>query len=60
MSSKALKSQIANNVLNGVYIRQRKFANWGSVVEDSIFAQQKEFERKLAMIQQAKKDKVIK
>lgn len=55
--SKALKSQIANNVLSGVYIKQRKFANWGSVIEDSIFAQQKEFERKLAIIQQAKKNK---
>jgi hypothetical protein len=55
--SKALKSQIANNVLSGVYIKQRKFANWGSVIEDSIFAQQKEFERKLAIIQQAKKIK---
>jgi len=60
MSSKTLKSQIANNVLNGVYVKQRKFDNWGSVVEDSIFAQQKEFERKLVIIQQAKKDKVIK
>lgn len=60
MSSKALKSQIANNVLNGVYIKQRKFANWGSVIEDSIIAQQREFEKKLAMIQQAKQDKIIK
>ncbi|MDG1089555.1 MAG: hypothetical protein P8P37_01655 [Candidatus Marinimicrobia bacterium] len=58
--SKAIRSTIVNNVMNGAYIRQRKFANWGSVIEDSIFAQQKEFERKLVMIQQAKKNKIIK
>jgi len=58
--SKAIRSTIVNNVINGCYIKQRKFANWGSVIEDSIFAQQKEFEKKLAIIQQAKKDKLIK
>lgn len=60
MSSKALKSNIANNVLNGNYIMQRKWNNFGSVIEDSIFAQQREFQRKLAMIQQAKQDKLNK
>jgi hypothetical protein len=58
--SKALKSHIANNILNGTYIMQRKWRDYGSVVEDSIKAQQKQFERKLAMIQQAKQDKLIK
>lgn len=58
--SKALTSHIANNVLNGTYIMQRKWRDYGSVVEDSIKAQQKQFERKLAMIQQAKQDKLIK
>lgn len=58
--SKALKSHIANNVINGTYIMQRKFANFGSVIEDSIFAQQKEFERKLLIIQQAKQFKLNK
>ena len=58
--SKALKSHIANNVLNGTYIMQRKWRDYGSVVEDYIKAQQKQFERKLAKIQQAKQDKLIK
>lgn len=60
MSSKALKSNIANNVLNGTYIMQRKWNNFGSVIEDSIFAQQREFQRKLVIIQQAKQDKLNK
>lgn len=60
MSSKSLKSNIANNVLNGTYIMQRRWNNFGSVIEDSIFAQQREFQRKLAMIQQAKQDKLNK
>lgn len=58
--SKALKSHIANNVINGTYIMQRKWHNFGSVIEDSFMAQQKEYARKYAMLQQAKKDKVIK
>jgi hypothetical protein len=60
MSSKSLKSNIANNVLNGTYIMQRKWNNFGSVIEDSIFAQQREFQRKLVIIQQAKQDKLNK
>lgn len=58
--SKALKSHIANNVINGTYIMQRRWNNFGSVIEDSIFSQQKEFQRKLSMIQQAKQDKLNK
>jgi len=60
MSSKSLKSNIANNVINGNYIMQRKWNNFGSVIEDSIFAQQREFQRKLVMLQQAKQDKLNK
>ena len=55
--SKEIRSSIANNVMNGAYIRQTKFANYGSVIEDSIMAQQKEFARKLLIIQEAKKNK---
>lgn len=58
--SKALKSHIANNVINGTYIMQRKWHDFGSFVEDSIFSQQKEFERKLLIIQQAKQIKLNK
>lgn len=58
--SKALRSHIANNVINGTYIMQRKFANFGSVLEDSIMGQQKEYARKYAMLQQAKQDKLNK
>ena len=39
------------NVKNGVYVRMQKFANYGSVVEDSIYAQQREAERRLKEIQ---------
>lgn len=43
-------SQIARNVSKGSYIKQFKFAEYGSVVEDSIKAQQAEADRRLAMI----------
>jgi hypothetical protein len=58
--SKALKSQIANNVINGTYIMQRQWHDFGSFVEDSIFTQQKEYARKYAMLQQAKQIKLNK
>lgn len=58
--SKALRSHIANNVINGTYISMPKFAHFGSVIEDSIFAQQKEADRKLAIIQLAKQNKLNK
>ena len=45
--------------MNGTYIRNSRFRTYNEATE-GILAQQKEFERKLAMIQQAKKDKVIK
>ena len=37
----AQATSIMNNVKNGHYIRGAKFANFGSVVEDSIIAQQR-------------------
>ena len=39
----------------GVYVKQSKFADFGSVVEDSIFAQQAEADRRLAKIQAQRK-----
>jgi len=50
-------SQIARNVSKGSYIKQFKFAEYGSVVEDSIKAQQAEADRRLAIIK-AKKIKL--
>jgi hypothetical protein len=37
----AQATSIMNNVKNGHYIRGAKFANFGSVIEDSIIAQQR-------------------
>jgi hypothetical protein len=48
-------SQIARNVSKGSYIKQFKFAEYGSVVEDSIKAQQAEADQRLAMIQARRK-----
>ena len=39
------------NIKNGVYVKMQRFANYGSVVEDSIVAQQKEADRRLLEIQ---------
>jgi hypothetical protein len=44
-------STIMSNIKNGVYVRMSRFANYGSVVEDSIFAQQREADRKLKQLQ---------
>lgn len=59
MSSKstncARMSDIARNVKNGVYAKMQKFANYGSVVEDSIFAQQRQADLRLAEIQAQRK-----
>ena len=53
----ARASQIARNVNNGAYVSMRKFANYGSVIEDSIKAQQAEADRRLAILT-ARKAKV--
>lgn len=45
------KSSIMARVKSGAYIKQFKFANYGSVVEDSIKAQQKQADRRLLQIQ---------
>jgi len=43
----AQATSIMNNVKSGHYIRGAKFANFGSVVEDSIIAQQRAADLKL-------------
>ena len=50
----AQATSIMNNVKSGHYIRGAKFANFGSVVTDSLFAQQKEAQRKLEQIKMLK------
>lgn len=45
------KSSIMASVKSGAYIKQFKFANYGSVVEDSIKAQQRQADRRLLQIQ---------
>ena len=45
------KSSIMANIKSGAYIKQFKFANYGSVVEDSIKAQQRQADRRLLQIQ---------
>jgi hypothetical protein len=57
--SKAIRSTIANNIMNGTYIRNSRFRTYNEATE-GIFAQQREFAKKLAIIQQAKKIKLIK
>ena len=47
-------SQIMRNSASGKYAKQSKFADFGSVVEDSIIAQQREADKRLAQIQAAK------
>jgi hypothetical protein len=63
MSSKSAKcarmSEVARNVKNGVYLSMQRFANYGSVVEDSIVAQQREADLKLQKILFNKKAKGV-
>lgn len=47
----AQATSIMNNIKSGSYIRGAKFANYGSVVTDSIFAQQAEADMRLKQIQ---------
>ena len=51
----ARASSIMSKASKGVYVKQSKFADFGSVVEDSIFAQQAEADRRLAKIQAQRK-----
>ena len=56
----AQATSIMNNVKSGHYIRGAKFANYGSVVTDSIFAQQHEADRRLKEIKAARALKLAK
>jgi len=56
----AQATSIMNNVQSGNYIRGAKFANFGSVVTDSIFAQQREADRRLREIKAARALKLTK
>ena len=51
VAKSARNSTIMTNIKNGVYVRMARFANYGSVIEDSMVAQQKEADRRLAQIQ---------
>ena len=50
----AQATAIMNNVKSGHYIRGAKFANYGSVVEDSIIAQQRAADLRLKEIRAQK------
>ena len=54
IAKNARASQVMSDIQNGKYTSANKrgrFANFGSVVEDSIFAQQAEADRRLKQIQ---------
>lgn len=57
-ASNARASQIARDVEKGKYVKQFKFANYGSVVEDSLKAQQAQADARLLEIQAGKLKKV--
>ena len=50
-------SQIMSNVSKGTYVNNTRFRNYGSVVEDSIKAQQRWADENLARLQREKKKK---
>jgi len=56
----AQATSIMNNVKNGHYIRGMKFANYGSVVEDSIIAQQRAADLRLKELRAQKALKLAK
>ena len=51
-------SEIARNVAGGKYVKNNRFHNFGSVVEDSIVAQQMEADQRLLKIQAQRKVRV--
>ena len=51
-------SQIMRDVEGGRFVKNSKFHNFGSVITDSIFAQQAEADRRLAKIQAQRKVRV--
>ena len=55
LAKSARNSTIMTNIKNGVYVRMARFANYGSVIEDSIVAQQRQADQRLAQIQAQRK-----
>lgn len=60
ISKCAQATAIMNNVKSGHYIRGAKFANFGSVVEDSIIAQQRAADLRLKELRAQKALKLAK
>ena len=58
IASNARASSIMSKASKGVYVKQSKFADYGSVVEDSIMAQQREADERLRQIQLSRFKKV--
>jgi hypothetical protein len=54
-ASNARASQIARDVERGKYVKQFKFANYGTIVEDSLQAQQVRADARLLEIQAQRK-----
>ena len=51
IASNAQASSIMTKATKGHYVRQHKFSDYGSVVEDSIMSQQREADERLKQIQ---------
>ena len=60
IASNARASAIAHNVESGKYVKNSKFHHFGSVAEDSIYAQQREADKRLAQIQAQRKIRTAK
>ncbi|NDB55819.1 hypothetical protein EB169_08340 [archaeon] len=56
----AQTTAIMNNVKSGHYIRGAKWMGFGSVIEDSLFAQQREADRRLKAIKLQRELKLAK
>lgn len=55
IASNARASSIMSKASKGVYVRQSKFADYGSIIEDSIIGQQMEADQRLKQIQAQRK-----
>ena len=58
IASNAQASSIMAKASKGHYVKQYKFSNFGSVVEDCIMAQQRESDERLKQIQLSRLKKV--
>ena len=58
IASNARASAIAHNVSGGKYVKNSKFHHFGSVTEDSIFAQQREADKRLKELKAQRKVRV--